>query len=277
MTARRLGFAAALLALFVICTPAQQPSLNIKWSKGPTTAKIGTGIAEIDVPSGFMFAGPEDTQKLLKSWENPIAGNELGMIAPDSQYEDWVVVFTFDDIGYVEDKDRSSLDATAILDDLKEGNENGNKLREKEGWETVELVGWQKPPFYDDKTNNLTWATRLRAKSSGETINHSIRLLGRRGVMEVDLVASPTEYSGAVPKVDSLLAGYRFVQGSRYADFVSGTDKVAEYGLAALITGGAVAAAAKSGLLGKFWKLIVAGVAAIGVALKKLFGRKTEA
>ena len=71
-----------------------------------------------------------------------------------------------------------------------------------------------------------------------------------------------------------------FNPGFRYAEFNKGTDKMAEYGLGALIAGGV---AAKLGLFGKlfalliaFKKLILVGLLAIGGGIAKLFGRKKE-
>lgn len=64
-----------------------------------------------------------------------------------------------------------------------------------------------------------------------------------------------------------------------YADFDSGTDRVAAYGLAALIGG---VAAKKLGLLAaltaflvKGWKLLLIGLAGLGAAGRRLMGRKT--
>jgi uncharacterized membrane-anchored protein len=58
-------------------------------------------------------------------------------------------------------------------------------------------------------------------------------------------------------------------------------DKVATYGLAALVAGGALAAAAKLGFLKILWigilaakKLIIVGVVAIVAFFKKLFKRR---
>ena len=69
-----------------------------------------------------------------------------------------------------------------------------------------------------------------------------------------------------------------FNEGYRYADFNSKTDRVAEYGLAALIAGGI---AAKTGLLAKLFavllaakKVIIAAFIAIGAFFRKLFGKK---
>ena len=68
-----------------------------------------------------------------------------------------------------------------------------------------------------------------------------------------------------------------FTPGHRYADFNSNTDKVAEYGLAALVAGGV---AAKLGFFGKllalllaFKKIILLAVAGGGAWVFKLLGR----
>ena len=59
---------------------------------------------------------------------------------------------------------------------------------------------------------------------------------------------------------------------------LSDTDKLAEYGLTALVVGGAGAALLKSGLLAKLWEPLVATLAALGVGIKRLFfgGRSAE-
>jgi uncharacterized membrane-anchored protein len=69
-----------------------------------------------------------------------------------------------------------------------------------------------------------------------------------------------------------------FSEGNRYADFKADTDKVAAYGLAALVAGGM---AAKTGLFAKLLALLVAmkkfviiALAAIGGLFAKLFKRK---
>jgi len=71
-------------------------------------------------------------------------------------------------------------------------------------------------------------------------------------------------------------------QGQAYADFREG-DRVAEYGLGALIVGGAAAVAAKKGffaVIAKFliagWKLLLVGLVAVGGFFKRLFGRRAN-
>ena len=129
------------------------------------------------------------------------------------------------------------------------------------------------PPYYDTTTNNLTWSLSLRDSVGDSSINHSVRLLGRGGVMHADLVADAGQLYDAMPVFNKIVAGYAYKSGHRYSEWRAG-DKVAAFGLTALIGGGAVAAAAKSGLLGKLWKLIVAAIVAIGAGIKSLFKKK---
>jgi uncharacterized membrane-anchored protein len=238
------------------------------WIEGPGEGLLGTR-ARIDVPVGFRFTGGEGTRLLLEMNQNPTSGRELGLIAADD--EPWFVVFEFDEAGYVQDEDRDELDAGALIEVLREGNERGNELRRQRGWETLELLGWKREPFYDERTNNLTWATHMRAASGGESVNWSVRVLGRKGVMNVDLVLGPEGLDAALPKFEALLDTFEYTDGERYAQFTAG-DKIAEYGLAALIVGGGAAVAAKAGLFQKLLKPLLIGLAAVAAFGKKIWG-----
>ncbi|MBY0492627.1 MAG: DUF2167 domain-containing protein [Cyanobacteria bacterium] len=101
----------------------------------------------------------------------------------------WFVVFDFQSTGYVRDTDKKSLDSKGILSSIKEGTEASNKLRKQRGWPTMNIVGWYEEPYYDEATNNLTWAIEGGSGDGETSINHSTRLLGRRGVMRANLVA----------------------------------------------------------------------------------------
>lgn len=271
-TAVALGIAVFVLALGGGVS-AQEGS-GIDWQKGPAIGRLGN-VAEIQVPEGYLFSGKEGTQRFLALTQNPTNGNELGVLVPDRNDESghWFVIFEYHDTGYVKDDEKDQLDADAILESLKEGTEAANDLRKERGWELFHVTGWEKAPFYDTRTNNLTWA--IRGRSSGgqevsESVNYSVRVLGRGGTMNVDLVLSPTMVVATVPEFEQLMGGFDYVKGQTYAEWVPG-DKVAAYGLTALIAGGASAAALKSGLLQKFWKLIVAGFVALLAGLRKLF------
>jgi uncharacterized membrane-anchored protein len=255
---------------------ADGPSSRPGWTKGPHTGALGTQ-AEIDVPEGAFFLDAAATRAFLQANENIPSGNELGAIVrPVEGGHSWFALFTFSDEGYVEDTDKDAIDADALLANMKKGNVEANEERQKRGWTPFVLEGWQTKPYYDTTTHNLTWAIRGSSPGETATINHSVRLLGRRGVMSVQLVADQDGIAATTGDFNQMLKGFAYKPGERYAEFRKG-DKMAGYGLAALIGGGAAAAAVKTGLLQKAWKfLVVIAVAAFG-ALKKLFtGRREE-
>ncbi len=265
----------------LIATPlfAQDKPTKSKpaFQEGPTTAKF-LGVAQIEVPAGCVFFDGNTTRALMKSSGEPVSGNEVGLIQPTNFL--WSVIFEYSNSGHVMDDDKDKLDADKLLAAFKAGTAKQNKERERMGSPPLEIVGWEQPPHYDETTHNLTWA--IRATSEGRQIlNYNTRLLGRLGVMEVVLICDPDKFQETLTSFNGLLAGYSFQTGNNYTEYRKG-DKVAKYGLAALVLGGAAVGAAKLGLLAwllpflkKGWILIVAAFAGIANFFRKLFGKKT--
>ena len=259
------------LLLFTSAGAEESNAPKIDWQTGPTVAKLGS-IAQINIPEGFLFAGPDDTRTLLDLMQNPTSGQELGLMMEANDH--WFVLFEFDPVGYVPDEEKATLDAAAMLKSIREGTEAGNVERRKKGWPEMAITGWEMEPHFNDQTKNLEWA--IRGETQGRpVVNHNTRLLGREGVMRVTLVANPTEMKIALPEYQKIIAGFGYTEGHRYAEYKKG-DKMAKYGLSALVVGGAAAVAAKAGLFKWLWKLIVVGGVAIAGFFKKLFGGKSS-
>ena len=270
----------ALIALGKRPSPSPSPTPasgwdsyeGVKWQKGNSVGVLGD-IAQVKVPEGFIFADAKDTRTIMEANQNPTNGRELGFVAPEK--ENWFAVFEFDDVGYVKDDDKDSLDANALLDSIKAGTEEGNKERQRRGWATMTIIGWEQAPHYNEVTHNLEWA--IKATSEGLlVVNHNTRMLGRGGVMEVTLVTDPSTLAETLPKFKTMLSGFEFKQGHRYAEFRAG-DKTAAYGLTGLIVGGTTAALVKTGAFKWVWKALVAAFLAISAAVKKLFSRNRSA
>jgi uncharacterized membrane-anchored protein len=261
----------ALAASSLCAQPSRSNKLDVL--TGPATAKLGA-VAQVGLPAGFSFVDGKTTRALMKASGEPTSGRELGLLMPTNEH--WSVIFEFSDIGYVKDADKEKLDANKILKDIKEGTEEANKERERAGSPPLIIVGWEQPPHYDPNSHNLEWA--IRATSDGRPmLNYNTRLLGRKGVMEVVLICEPDQLKDTLPTFRSLLAAHKFQTGESYAEFRKG-DKLAKYGLAALITGGAAVGAAKLGLfawllpfLKKAWFIIVAALVAVANFFKKIF------
>lgn len=277
---------ALALALVPVLPAAPQDSTGdaigkIPWTEGPSLGKLGQE-AEVAVPDGCVFTGADGTRQFMELNQNPVSGIERGTVLcrladTNGQTEStWFAVFEFEESGYVKDDEKGSLDPEVILASLKRGNERGNRERKEHGWSAIHLDGWEKPPHYDEQTRNLTWATRLHDEEQARVLNHSVRLLGRGGVMSVDLVVSPEYYTRALPAFNTMVGGFHYRPGHTYAEWREG-DKIASYGLTALVAGGAGAALVKTGLLQKLGKAIVVAVVGAVAAVKKfLFGRKDE-
>lgn len=249
----------------------------IPWQQGPMNAKLGSQ-AELAIPQGYLFADSAGAQEFLEMNENIPSGREVGLLASPKSH--WFVIFEFADVGYVKDDEKKSLDADAMLESIRKGNEAANEERKHRGWGTMSVVGWMRPPHYDEATHNLEWAVKGEDEKGKISSNLKTRYLGRRGYISVTLVADADRFEATTAEFRKVLAGFSYTPDSDYRAFVKG-DKVAEYGLTALVVGGAAAVAAKTGLLkviGKFllagWKLVIAGLAALGAALKRLFSRR---
>jgi uncharacterized membrane-anchored protein len=244
---------------------------SISWTEGPANADIGSH-ARIELPPATRFTAGDGTRKVLELLHNPTDGSELGLLTPDDL--DWFLTFEFSDIGYVKDADKEKLDADAILESIRDGNEEANEARKQRGWAPITVVGWHTPPFYNKETHNLEWC--IKGESEGRPIiNYNTRILGRGGVMSANLMVAPDRLDATLPAVKKILAGFSYQEGKRYAEWRSG-DKIAKYGLTALVVGGAVGLAAKAGLLaklGKLWKPIILGLIALAAALKGFIAR----
>ncbi len=283
MIVRRMGLSAVLavgllgvsLPLLAEPTPEEnKPTLpeGFDW-KTEGVGKLGDR-AQIDVTEGHVYLNGSDTSKLLQAMGNLSDHDELGLIG--SQDLEWFAVFFFDDVGYVKDDDKEELDQKKMASAIEENLERGNGVREERGLEALNFDGWAMPPRYNESSKQLEWATRLKS-ASGVSVNYNTRVLGRKGVIRVILVTDPDKLDSTLPNYQKVMDGFSFIEGQRYAEFREG-DKIAEYGLAALVVGGAGALAAKTGLLAavlaffkKGFKLIIAGVVGLFALIKKFF------
>lgn len=249
---------------------ADDPSEKLRWIKGPSEGKL-SDRASIPFGKDFRFLGAADAHKLLVARGNRVRKDEvLGLL--EHSTDSWWVVFEFDDAGYVKDDDKKNLDATKLLESYRQGAQQHN---EDNDGPPVKVVGWQVEPSYNESTHNLEWAV-IFERAGNRFINHNVRILGRHGFMRVTLVEDFERLDATLPKFRETLAAFKYQTGESYAEYKPG-DKVAKYGLTALVAGGAALGAAKLGLFAKlafvfkkFFKLIILGIIAVAAALKKV-------
>lgn len=263
---------------------AEQFVAGLQFKEGDIT--VPKAHARFQLTPDFRYLEQADARRVLEDlWGNPPDESVLGLIVPrkpDLLADDsWAVVVTYSDEGYVSDEDAAKIDYAEMLTEMKKSTSEENGARKEAGYGTVDLVGWAVPPRYDGSAKKLYWAKELSFNGSAEhTLNYDIRVLGRHGYLSLNAVADMTELAQVQKGMQELLPMTEFDAGARYADFDASTDKVASYGLAALVGGGLAAKAglfAKIGLVfAKFWKLLLIGVVAIGAGIRRVFAGKKE-
>ncbi|MCB1958270.1 MAG: DUF2167 domain-containing protein [Rhodocyclaceae bacterium] len=248
--------------------------------EGPTRVPLGEQ-ATLDLPQGYAFIPQAEAQALMHAMGNMTGPGFYGLILGDAM--SGFVSVSFNPAGYVKDDDAREWNAQELLQNLKDGTEAANEDRRARGIPEFEVVGWVEKPAYEATTHRLVWSAELRDKvvnpeHPAAGVNYNTYQLGREGYISMNLVSDLNNVEAAKPRARQLLTALQFNEGKRYADFDASTDKVAAYGLAALVGG---VAAKKLGLLAvigaflaKFGKLGLLAAAGGLVGLKKLLGRK---
>ncbi len=261
------------------------------WAKGVwetldkqtgTIQLSGTG-ASLEVPETFYYLNSKDAETVLVDvWGNPPGQNVIGMLFPADltpfDPESWAVTIEYEEDGYVSDDDAEEIDYNDLLKQMKDDTKAASKERLDAGYEAIELVGWAAPPYYDQQAHKLHWAKEIKfGDSADHTLNYNIRVLGRKGVLVLNFIAGMHQKPLIDENLETVLALADFDQGSRYNDFNPEVDRIAAYGIGALVAGNVLA---KTGifamilvLLKKFGVFIVIGIVALG---RTLLGKKSN-
>jgi uncharacterized membrane-anchored protein len=263
---------------------AEQFLASLKFQNGKID--LPNGVAALDLPPSFRYLNPEDSSRVLvDAWGNPPGDKTLGMIFPADlspiDQNGWGIVITYDEDGHVSDEDADKIKYDELLKDMQSSMEEANAERKKQGYASISLLGWAETPSYDKASHKLYWAKELAFSDAQQhTLNYNIRVLGRKGVLVLNAVSGMNQIGMIKTEMPKVLSATNFKAGNDYNDFNSSTDKVAAYGIAALVAGGV---AAKLGFFAKifalllaFKKLLIVGVIALWVGIKKFLGMKKK-
>lgn len=179
---------------------------------------------------GYEFTGASGAREVLERMKNPAPKGLLGMMKPETG--DWLIVFEFTDVGYVKGVEKEPLDAEAILKKFTAQVERQNLDRKKQDLPLIGEVVWELKPQCDASDNTLEWAVQTQTGSQG-IVNHTVRLLGRHGMLDAICVRPYRGFTDLAP-LKQLVKGVSFKQGERYADYQPG-DKLSTLAMADLI------------------------------------------
>jgi uncharacterized membrane-anchored protein len=247
--------------------------------------RLPGGLAKLNLPDSLRYLSPADAKTVIESiWGNPPDPTpSLGLIVPKGfdpiGDNSWAAEISYEEDGHVKDDEANSINYDDMLKKMKAGTKAANEERTKAGYKPVELIGWAARPHYDQQTHKLYWAKEIKFGDNSEnTLNYNIRILGRQGVLVVNAIAGMPQLAEIEAVTPEVLSSVDFTDGNRYADFNPSTDRVATYGIAALVAGGI---ATKMGFFKGLWiavlagkKFIILGAVALFAMVKKFFGSK---
>jgi uncharacterized membrane-anchored protein len=254
---------------------------NTAMQRGPIDVAL-IDQAVLHVPAGYGYVPRKESVAVMELMGNRTNDKFIGLIFPTADGGNWFATLDYTGEGYIKDDEAKNWDADALLDNLKQGTEADNEFREKRGIKPIEVTGWIERPNYDAANHRLVWSIGSKEKGAvagdDNGVNYNTYVLGREGYISLDFVTSQKAIEAEKPIAANLLAAVEFKQGRRYTDFSASTDKIATYGIAALVGGvvlkkiGLFAVAAA--FFAKFFKLfIVAFFAVIAPVYKKFFKR----
>ena len=279
-------------------TPAAPNAAEIQARIESISARLHPQTGDIRIPAAnavlhlgrdyYFLPADEARIVLTEAWRNPpdATTGVLGMVFPAGRTfadDTWGAVITYDPSGYVSDSDAASADYDELLQQIQGTEPEVNQRRSSQGYPTQHLVGWAQPPVYDSRTHSVVWAQNFLVTGDSEnSLNYDIRMLGRSGVLSLNMVTTMGKLAETRQAAQRFAAAVEFTPGSRYADYQPGTDRVAEYGVAGLVAAGIGAVAVKkAGLLililaflKKAGIFIVVGIGLLWTRIRRLFGHR---
>ncbi|GJM63391.1 DUF2167 domain-containing protein [Persicobacter diffluens] len=250
----------------------------MNWQNAGSTVTLGDGVATLTVPEGFKFLNPEQGKYILTDVYGNMEGENQGILFPanveifnDSAY---FVIFSYDNSGYISDKEAQDLDYDELIATMKEDSKEYNKLLKENGYGAMELIGWASEPHYDQADHKLHWAKSLLPEGQEEyLLNYNLLALGRHGYLKMNFVADMYQLDSVQKAIPYLMPAVSFNDGYRYDQFDDSIDKVAAYGIGGLIAGKVLAKTGIFAALAKFGKFIILGIVAVfGGIFKRLKG-----
>jgi uncharacterized membrane-anchored protein len=281
----------AFLVLLVACVSISQAQDSVQFSLDSIESSfmyqtgeisLDNGIGKIQVPKGFRYLDSKQAGFVIQDlWGNPDGSGTLGMLVPENigllADDSWAFIITYDEMGYVKDDDADEIDYDELMEEMQSDIAAENEERSKAGFEKLSLIGWASKPFYDTDKKVLHWAKEIKfGENEFNTLNYNVRVLGRKGVVVLNAVASMNELPQVKESIAPVLSSFNFADGHAYSDFDPEIDEVAAWTIGGLVAGKMLAKVGILAFLLKYIKLIGIGIAALGTGLWKWYKRRTE-
>jgi len=237
---------------------------KLGWIDGPKVISFGSADAKINVRSGSSYLAGQDAVQYMY-WVNGSVFNIDYLIqTPNATY-----TYSFNKVGRTPN-DFKDLNSDDLLKSMKDNMPASNVKRTQAGLETATNIKWFQKPAFDEKNHAAYYSYLVDWSNGDKTVQSSVMILGRSGHAKIRVLMEAKAYSrdNVILAIDTF--GYNKEQ--EYTAWRQG-DLVAAAGVAGLVAasaGGKAVVAASKGL----WKIILAGIVALGAFIFGFFSRK---
>jgi len=283
----QVAFRAIVLVGIALCVPlvaqadeksAEQQLENLHWSK--SKAALSESHGSFSPPGDGAIVVGADAAKADELLNQTSSSNTEGFV----QLKDGSTLYlSYADEGYVKLDDWSDVNADDLLKGLTDATNTDNEERVKNGAKPLTVDGWVQQPTLDRQRSSVMWIVKLHEPGSDPFVNATALTLGRHGYERFTLATTTGDTAKTRALLASLVNDFQFDKGFRFSDYADG-DKLAGYGIAALIGTAAGATIAKTVGFGavllfikKFIILIVAALGAAFAWVRNRFTRKPAA
>jgi len=257
---------------------ATQAFAHLRWSTSKTALSESHG--SFTPPSDGSIVVGADAAKADELINHTSSSNTEGFV----QLKDGSTLYlSYADEGYVKIDDWSDVNADDLLKSMTDGTNAENEERAKNGGKALHVDGWVQQPTLDRQRSSVMWIVKLHEQGGDPFVNATAIALGRHGYEHFTLATNAGNTAATRTLLASLVNDFQFDKGFRFSDYADG-DKLAGYGIAALIGTAAGATIAKTVgfgaillLIKKFFIVIVAALAAAFAWLKRRFSRQPAA
>lgn len=253
---------AAVLLTFIPCNQSiaefsDQQTKEIQamhWSPASGFRLINSKSSLGNLPDFRLVAGPEARRlrEIIDGRSDPEQEVEAFNFTTNSE-----LIYEWFPNGFVKSDDWADVDPDSFLSQLKEHDVEANKIRVQKGIPTLTTSGWRQKPTLNQDTHTVTWSIEATESNGGKVANFVALKLGRYGFEKIIWIVDPKDI-GDRNDLSLGVNNHLFDSGARYTDYVAGTDRAAEYGIAELVAGAIGVKILK-----------VAGIGAAIIALKK--------
>jgi len=237
---------------------------KLGWVDGPKVISFGSADAKINVRSGSSYLAGQDAVQYMY-WVNGSVFNVDYLIqTPNATY-----TYSFNKVGR-SPNDFKDLNSDDLLKSMKDNMPASNVKRTQAGLETATNIKWFQKPAFDEKNHAAYYSYLVDWSNGDKTVQSSVMILGRSGHANIRVLMDAKAYSrdNVILAIDT----FSYNKEQEYTAWRQG-DLVAAAGVAGLVAasaGGKAVVAASKGL----WKIILAGIVALGAFIFGFFSRK---